>query len=221
MKNVLTFNGDTFLTLENIDSGADSIIIRYYIESPSTPKISVNGTLYDLTATGHGNLYQKQLDLSIVDETNFYIDFFLINGGTSYAQYKLVFYDFDDEGDFHINLWQKRLQVFQTGNTSVFHAYIIALVETDTTTIGDGLTVTDRAELKVNAGAGLTTTPDGKVAAIQALKNVDTIDCVKTGNNVTSVTINYDDETSNTYACTYNNDGDLTSFGSVNISYTT
>lgn len=219
MKNVLTFNGDTFLTLENIDSGSDSIIIRYYIESPSTPKISVNGALYDLTATGHGNLYQKQLDLSIVDETNFYIDFFLINGGASYAQYKLVFYDFDDEGNFHINLWQKRLQVFQTGNTSVFHAYIIALVETETTTIGDGLTVTQQSELKVNTGAGLTTTPDGKVASIQALKNVDTIDVTESGDLISSITINYDDETSNTYACSYDANDNLISFGGVTINW--
>lgn len=219
MKNVLTFNGGSFLTLENIDSGADSIIIRYYIESPSTPQISINGTLYSLTATGHGNLYQKQLDLSIVDETNFYIDFFLINGGTSYAQYKLVFYDFDDDGDFHINLWQKRLQVFQTGNTSVFHAYIIALVETETTTIGDGLTVTQQSELKVNTGAGLTTTADGKVAAIQALKNVDSIEVTETNNRVSNITINYDDETTHSYACSYDNNGNLVSFGGVPITW--
>ena len=219
MKNVLTFNGDTFFTLENIDSGADSIIIRYYIESPSTPKISVNGTLYDLTATGHGHLYQKQLDLSIVDETNFYIDFFLVNGGTSYAQYKLVFYDFDDNGDFHINLWQKRLQVFQTGSTNVFHGYIIALIETETTTIGDGLTVTSQSELKVNTGAGLTTTADGKVATVEATRHIDSIEVTESNNRVSNITINYDDETVHSYACSYDANGNLISFGGVSITW--
>lgn len=217
MKNVITFDTNGFLSLENIESGADSVIIRYYVRGLTAPMIKVEGTAHSLTISGDYGEYI--LDLTDITRADSIRHFCLTDSGADYDTSMIVFYDFDADGDFHANLWQKRLQVYQTENTAVYHAYIIALVETDTTTIGDGLTVTDRAELKVNAGAGLTTTEDGKVAAIQALKNVDTIDVTESGDLISSITINYNDETSNTYACSYDTNDNLISFGGVTINW--
>ena len=218
MKNVLTFWNDDFLALENIDSGADIIDILYYLTNANNPSLDINGTSYSFTNLGSG-LYKVTVPLSIVNEDNSILTFHLVNGGTAYTNYKLVFYDFDEEGTFHYNLWQKRLQVYQTENAYVFHGYIIALVETETTTVGDGLTVTEKSELKVNTGAGLTTTSDGKVAAIEATRNVSTIDVTESNDKVSSITINYDNETSKSYACSYDSSGNLVGFGNVVINW--
>lgn len=220
MKNVLTFWNDNFLSLENIDSGSDIIDIRYYIPNPDSPKLDINGTEYSMTAAGSG-FYKVSVPLSTVSEVNYMLTFHLVNASTTYESYSLVFYDFSDEGAFLYNIWQKRLQVYQTSNIHIFHAYIIALVETETTTIGDGLTVTEKSELTVNTGAGLTKTADGKVATVEATRNVETIDVTTNNDRVSSITINYDDESVKTYTCGYDNDGNLTSFGSVEITWDT
>ena len=238
MKNVLTFAGDDFLSLENIDSGPDSIVVRYYIEDPVSPSLMVEGTAVTLTEDSHwSGMYEATMPLSGVSRTSPLLHFYLSNGGVNYQQYTLSFYDFNESGAFNVNQWQKRLQVFQTGNPLVFHGYIIALVESETTTVGAGLTTneygemmvnagaglttTDDGKVKVNTGAGLTTTNDGKVATVEATRSVDSIDVTESNDRVSAVTINYDDETVHTYNCSYDNDGNLISFGGVPISWTT
>lgn len=235
MKNVLTFIDDEFLTLENIDSGQDSILIRYYIEDPVAPVLRVDGT--DVTLTAYGTwagMYEAVLPLSGVTRLNNTIHFGLVNDGIAYQQYTLAFYDFDENGDFHYNLWQKRLQVFQTGNALVFHAYIIALIESAATTVGAGLKTNDYGEMMVNTGGGITFDSSNKVAVdagagllvdpitnkiktVEASHSVSGIVVTESNNKVTNVVINYDDSTSHSYACTYDASGNLISFGGVPI----
>ena len=218
MKNVLTFNTGGFLSLENISGGSDVITIRYYVHGLTAPKIKVDGTLYNLTISG--NYGEYTLNTSGVTKLNPIIYFNLNDNGTDYASFSLAFWDFNDTGNFICNIWQKQLQVFKTGNASVFHAYIIALVETQTTTIGAGLTVDEHGQITVNTGTTLKKTSDGKVETVEGTRHVDSIEVTEDSNDrISSITINYDDETVHSYACSYDSSGNLTSFGGVPISW--
>lgn len=218
MKNVIAFNTGGFLSLENISGGSDVITIRYYVHGLTAPKINVDGTLYNLTISG--NYGEYTLNTSNVTKNSPIIRFNLNDNGTDYSVYQLVFYDFNDTGNFVCNIWQKQLQVFKTGNASVFHAYIISLVETQTTTVGSGLTVDEYGQITVNTGTTLKKTPDGKVETVEGTRNVDSIEVTEDSNDrISSITINYDDETTHSYSCTYDNNGNLISFGGVPISW--
>ena len=57
---------------------------------------------------------------------------------------------------------------------------------------------------------------DGEIS----LKNVTDINVKEnTNNQITSVEIVYEDETAETYECKYNSDGDLISFGDINVNW--
>lgn len=218
---------------EMIDAMEDSLVLRLYPHD----LLSFNSTFFLHKIQGDSDwttesvyytdnrVFEWIFDLSEIDVDHRWLECAVTqNGYQSTGVFHVTFSDFAQTGILLINQWQRKMLMalessYSTG-TCYFACYLTAaLAIPESATAGDGLTVNEDNELTVELGDGLEYDEDGKIKVKDA-KQVDSIAVTaNSSGNVTSVSITYDDESVATYACTYDADDRLVSFGGVPITW--
>lgn len=236
---IVTFDEDTNTTRMNmqcyemIDAMEDTLVLRLY---PSDQLI-LNSTVFLHKIQGDSDwttesvyytddrVFEWTFDLSGIDVNHKWLECAVMQHGyESTGVFHVTFSDYAPTGILLINQWQRKMLIdlessYSTG-TCYFACYLTAaLAIPESATAGDGLTVNEDNELTVELGDGLEYDEDGKIKVKDA-KQVDSIAVTaNSSGNVTSVGITYDDGSVSTYACTYDANDRLVSFGGVPITW--
>lgn len=219
-----------YICYENIDTTEDTVWLRIYAESADLYEITLSVTSGGHQAVEH-NVYfndgiaEYQLDLTEVSAQ--YRSIYIRFKNSSYQSDYDVSVTFNDfapaTGQLLIDQWQKKMQIYLTLRYPLythFEAWLNAAVSvTNNATAGAGIAVDDKNELSVDLGEGLEFDEDGKIKLSDG-KQVESIAVrADSSDKVTNITITYDDESTASYAVTYDANDHVTAFGNVPITW--
>ena len=239
---IVSYDEDTHTTkmdllcYEIIDAMEDSLVIRLYqgdgiVSGQSKFLTMVQGdagwTVHSVSFE-NDRVYEKQFAASAgledINSSHVWLRMaFKQQGYQSTGLFHITFTDFAPTGVLLIDQYQRKMLMdlesrYSTG-TAYFVCYLSAAVAIpETATAGDGLVVGDDNALSVELGDGLEFDEDGKIK-LSDPKQVTAIAATTSGDKVSNIRITYDDESTASYACTYNAQGKLVSFGGVPISW--